>query len=94
MRNKLRGCLCLLEVRVTILVSLLFCLRITIWASLNSLIGFATTPSSFRLVENCRGSFQPKESQIITPPEESGIFWRHVTRGGRGEAVNSSLDNC
>lgn len=89
-RKKLRGCLCLLEVRVTILVFLSFCLRIAILASTNSLMGFATPSSSFRLGENnCQGSFQSKESLIITPSEESGIFWRHVTEG---EVVNSNLD--
>ena len=58
---------------------------------MNSLMGFATPSSSFRLAENCQGSFKPKESLIITPPEESGMFWRH---GTEGEAVNSNLDTA
>lgn len=90
-QKNLRDCLCRLEVRVTILFFLSFCLTLTIQASVNSLMALTTPSSSFRLVENCQGSCQPKESLIITPPEESGMFWRHVTEG---EAVNSTLDTA
>lgn len=90
-QKNLRNCLCRLEVRVTILFFLSFCLTLTIQASVNSLMALKTPSSSFRRVENCQGSCQPKESLIITPPEESGMFWRHVIEW---EAVNSTLDTA
>lgn len=90
-QKNLRDCLCRLEVRVTILFFLSFCLTLTIQASVNSLMALKTPSSSFRCVENCQGSCQPKESLIITPPEESGMFWRHVIEW---EAVYSTLDTA
>lgn len=54
-------------------------------------MGFTTLSSSFRHVKNCQQRFQPKESLIIVTPEETGMFWRHITEE---ESVNSNPDTA